>query len=134
MTPFKGGCLCGAVRYIVVEKPIYTYFCHCLDCQKESGSPFVSEVHIPRSSIKISGNMTKYMRTGDSGKIVSRNFCSICGSVVLTEFETDPDRVSIKACGLDDASWLVPDFHIYIKRKQSWIKLNDGLPQHDGDF
>jgi hypothetical protein len=134
MTPYEGGCLCRSVRYVCTEKPIYTYFCHCLDCQKESGAPFVSEVHVPRSSVEITGKMSKYTRTGDSGKLVHRNFCSACGSVILTEFEVEPDKVSIKACSLDDPSWLTPDFHLYIKRKQPWLALSDGLPQYDADF
>jgi hypothetical protein len=53
---------------------------------------------------------------------------------VLTEFDVEPDNVSVKACSLDDASWVKPDFHLYIARKQPWLKLNDGLPQFDGDF
>ena len=127
-------CLCGSVRYVCTAKPIHTFFCHCRDCQKESGAPFVSEVYVPRSSVKITGTMRKYTRTGDSGRSVHRNFCSSCGSVILTEFEVDPDNVAVKACSLDDASWLTPDFHLYITRKQPWLKLSDGLPQFDRDF
>jgi hypothetical protein len=78
--------------------------------------------------------MTKYTRVGDSGKAVHRNFCCGCGSVILTEFEVDPDNVSVKACSLDDPSWLKPDFHLYTTRKQPWLRLSDGLPQYDQDF
>jgi hypothetical protein len=133
-TTFEGGCLCGSVRYVCTAKPVHTFFCHCLDCQKESGAPFVSEVYVPRSSVKITGTMSKYTRTGDSGRSVHRNFCRSCGSVILTEFEVDPASVCVKACSLDDASWLTPDFHLYITRKQPWLKLSDGLPQFDRDF
>jgi len=54
--------------------------------------------------------------------------------VVLTEFDVEPDNVSVKACSLDDPSWVTPNFHLYITRKQPWLKLNDGLPQFAGDF
>ena len=132
--PFQGGCLCGSVRYVCAANPIYAYFCHCLDCQKESGSPFVTELYVPRSSVELTGKTSRYTRTGDSGKSVHRNFCSSCGTVVLTEFDVEPDNVSVKACSLDDPSWVTPNFHLYITRRQPWLKLNDGLPQFDGDF
>lgn len=132
--PYVGGCLCGAVRYTCREKPTHVYFCHCLDCQKESGSPFVTELYLPRPSVTISGMTTRYTRTADTGMAIHRNFCPSCGTVVLTEFDMTPDFVSVKACSLDDASWLVPEFHLYITRKQPWLKLGDGLPQYEKDF
>jgi hypothetical protein len=42
--PSKGGCLCGAVRYHLTAPPNYVYFCHCRDCQRESGSSLVTDV------------------------------------------------------------------------------------------
>jgi hypothetical protein len=135
VTPtYKGGCLCGPIRYVCTAKPVYAYFCHCLDCQKESGSPFVTEVYVPRSSVELTGKTTRYTRIGDSGKSVHRNFCSACGTVVLTEFDVEPDNVSMKACSLDDPAWVTPNLHLYVTRRQPWLKLSDGLPQFDGDF
>lgn len=133
-TPFEGGCLCGSVRYVCAAKPIHTFFCHCLDCQKESGAPFVAEVYVPRSSVQIIGRLNRHTRIGDSGKPVHRNFCSSCGTVILTEFEVEPTNVCIKACSLDDPSWLTPEFHLYITRKQPWLTVGDELPRYEKDF
>src|SRR5258708_11078857 len=103
VTPtYKGGCLCGSVRYVCTAKPVYAYFCHCLDCQTESGSPFVTEGYVPRSSVELTGKTTRYTRTADSGKSVRRNFCSACGTVVLTKLHMEPDDVSLPACSLPD--------------------------------
>ena len=77
---------------------------------------------------------SRYTRTGDSGNPVHRNVCTSCGTVVLTEFEVDPDNLSVKACSVDDPSWVAPNFHLYITKKQPWVSLNDGLPQYDKDF
>ena len=133
-TPFEGGCLCGAVRYVGIAEPIHTFYCHCLDCQKETGGPFATEIYVPAASIQIKGDLTKYTRIGDSGMPVHRNFCMSCGSVVLTEMEVAPAYVCVKACSLDDPSWLTPEFHLYVATKQPWLTISDGLPQHEGDF
>jgi hypothetical protein len=36
----KGGCLCGAVRYVLKSEPQAAAICHCTHCQKQSGSLF----------------------------------------------------------------------------------------------
>jgi hypothetical protein len=131
--PLEGGCLCGAVRYVLSAEPNYVYFCHCRDCQRESGSPFVTDMNVDLAVLRITGQLTRYTRTGDSGKLIHRNFCTICGTTLLTEFDVDPGHVSIKACSLDDPSWLKPDRHLFTSRTQSWLKLNDGLTHYQHD-
>jgi hypothetical protein len=37
--PFSGGCACGSIRYICSRAPVAMLNCHCLDCQRSSGSP-----------------------------------------------------------------------------------------------
>lgn len=129
----EGGCLCGAVRYVLTAQPNFVYFCHCRDCQRESGSPFVTDMDIDKAAVQIAGPLTRYTRTGDSGKSIHRNFCTHCGTTLLTEFDVDPQHVSIKACSLDDPSWVKPDRHLYVCRMQSWVKLTDGLTQYERD-
>lgn len=39
--PFTGHCLCGAVTYVVnVSEPDLVAYCHCDDCQRQSGSTY----------------------------------------------------------------------------------------------
>jgi len=130
---FEGGCLCGSVRYSLTAPPHYVYFCHCRDCQRESGSPFVTDMNVDRASLRITGPMTRYTRTGDSGRSVHRNFCTTCGTTLLTEFDVDPDHVSIKACSLDDPSSLKPDRHLFTSRTQPWLELNDECKRYEHD-
>jgi hypothetical protein len=133
-TPYSGGCLCGAIRYVCTAEPVHVFFCHCRDCQKETGGPFAAEIYVPAESVNIEGNLTRYSRTGDSGKSVQRCFCPHCGSTVFTLFAVDPDHVCIKACSLDDASALHAEFHVYVSSKQPWDLIQDDLPQYPRDF
>ena len=129
----EGGCLCGSVRYVLTAPPNYVYFCHCRDCQRESGSPFVTDMNVDRASLRISGPLTRYTRTGDSGRSVHRNFCTSCGTTLLTEFDVDPEHVAIKACSLDDPSGLEPDRHLFTVRKQPWLELHDERKRYEHD-
>src|SRR3954466_15378005 len=39
--PREGGCACGSVRYRLASDPMFTHCCHCLNCQRQTGSAFV---------------------------------------------------------------------------------------------
>ncbi len=126
----EGGCHCGAVRYAFSKAPELTFYCHCRDCQRTSGGPFSVELMLDGSDFTISGPMGSYVVTGDSGKLVTRWFCSECGSGLYLEAEADPGYVFVKAGTLDDAGWVAPDMHIYTATKQPWLTLGDQLPRH----
>lgn len=134
MSTLFGGCLCRSVRYEIRSVPIHTFYCHCTDCQKETGGPFATELFLKAESVSVSGKMVSYEVVGDSGKIVTRKFCGICGCPIVTIFESDPDHICIKACSLDDAGWLKPEFHLYMKSKQPWYEIADDLPRYQGDM
>lgn len=135
-TRFTGGCLCGAVRYEATAEPELTLFCHCTQCQKESGSPFSAEVIVPRTAVSIEGEMSEYDAIADSGSKVTRKFCGVCGCPILLEFEREDyrDTVCITAGSLDDASWVQPQVHVFTATKQPWVHISDDLPQFEGDM
>lgn len=127
---YEGGCHCGAVRYTCTKEPEFTFYCHCNDCQRTTGSPFSMELMIDELSFKIDGFVQSYVVTGDSGKPVTRWFCSDCGSGIHLECEANPGYIFLKVGTLDDASWVTPQMHIFTAAKQPWIQIDDGLPQY----
>ena len=90
------------------------------------------ELMIADHGFKIEGPLNSYVVTGDSGKPVTRWYCSICGSGIYLESAADPGYVFLKVGSLDDASWVKPEMHIYTAAKQPWTQLADGLPEHEG--
>jgi len=128
---YEGGCHCGAIRYSCTKEPELTFFCHCRDCQRTTGSPFSMELMIDQSCFEIDGPLKSYVVVGDSGKPVTRWNCTQCGSGIYLEGEADPGYVFLKVGSLDDASWVAPEMHIYTVAKQPWIKIDDNLPQYE---
>ncbi len=90
-------------------------------------------MNIDAAALQVAGPLKRYTRTGDSGKSIHRNFCILCGTTLLTEFDVDPEHVSIKACSLHDPSWLKADRHLFTSRSQPWLKLDDALMQYERD-
>src|SRR5262252_9413236 len=68
--PLIGGCLCGSVRYEVHTAPRSTFYCHCRDCQKETGGPYATEIYVAHEALKIAGPRVSFAVIGESGKEV----------------------------------------------------------------
>ena len=95
--PFSGGCICGAVRYECLAEPVVSGFCHCRDCQRETGSAFGTTLFVPRNAVTIVGEVKYYDGKGDSGNIVSRGFCPTCGARLFGKPALLPELLAIRA-------------------------------------
>lgn len=124
-----GGCHCGAVRYRCAGEPEGVFFCHCLDCQRTSGSAFSMEVMVQRDAFDVEGELTRYEITTETGDQVTRCHCPTCGSGIYLDAKSDPVHLFVKVGSLDDPGAVTPQMHIFTKYRQSWLEINDGLPQ-----
>ncbi len=124
--PFTGGCMCGAIRYECSAEPIFMGNCHCRDCQQATGTAFAAEILVPHNAVTITGDVKYYDVTGDSGGIVSRGFCPICGSRLFSKI---PELMGITAGSLDDPSWFQPGMDFYTASAQPWDYMNPDLPK-----
>ncbi len=123
--PLKGGCQCGAVRYVLTNKPIVFYICHCTRCQKQSSSAFGESFRVYAADLEVAGEMKTLQRTAPSGFTFSCDFCPNCGSRLFHQREENEAVVNIKAGSLDDTSWLKPAGHIWTSSKQAWVIIPD---------
>ena len=120
-----GGCLCGKIRYTLNAEPLLCVTCHCKNCQRQAGSALSIIIGVPEDAVVVTGEVTTYNDTGDSGATVRRQFCNTCGSPVFTRIDSPPGMMFIKAGTLDDTAGLQPAFHCYTKSKQAWVDLGD---------
>ena len=126
MDKLAGGCLCGAVRYRVAGDAAFQVVCHCRNCQKQAGSAFSVIVGAAKAAMTLTGALTTYEDRGETGGVVLRRFCPLCGSPVLSEADAAPGLVLIKAGTLDDASWLDPSMHVWCSSAQPWSPIPEG--------
>jgi hypothetical protein len=49
----EGGCSCGAVRYRLASDPLFVHCCHCLNCQRQTGSAFVVNLLIEADRVEV---------------------------------------------------------------------------------
>src|SRR3954453_22984401 len=119
-----GGCLCGAVRYVVRGEPVHVGRCHCADCRKESGSAFTIYAQWPVEAFELEG-------TGELVVYEGRGFCPRCGSRLLNPPDPEDSLIEIRIGTLDDAPFdLRPEAEIWVKRREPWLAAVDGATQH----
>ena len=121
----EGGCLCGAVHYLVRGPLRPVVACHCTQCRKSSGH-HVAATSCARADIEITGKVTWY-RSSDTAR---RGFCGICGSNLF--WDGAGENLSIFAGTLDGKTGLTMAGHIFCADKGDYYEISDGLPQADG--
>lgn len=124
----SGGCLCGAVRYEINGPLFKAGNCHCLGCQKLSGSGHAFHALFPEEAFTVTGKTQGYKWTADSGNTNTTEFCPVCGSPLFARNSGFPGMVTLRVASLDDPAQIMPQMAVYLKRRQPWDVLDRSLP------
>src|SRR6185436_11588238 len=117
----SGGCLCGAVRYEATGELYNITHCHCLDCRRSSGAPFVTWASLRREKFRITKGQPRELRWAER----LRSFCGDCGTPLVFMTGPDADEVDITVCSLDEPHRVSPTDHTWTEDRLPWIKLAD---------
>jgi len=129
--PYRGSCLCNAIRFEVDEFEPRTGNCHCSMCRKFHGAAYATIAEAKRNHFRwICGQELIKGYTAENG--TTRSFCANCGSsLTFASPEADPDLVEIALGGFDDEVPVRPDAHIYVASAAKWALPEDDLPQFE---
>jgi hypothetical protein len=127
-SPAEGGCSCGAVRYRLLSEPLFTHCCHCLNCQRQTGSAFVINLLIETDRVELLAGAAQAVdvpRDDGSSQRIFR--CPVCQVAVYSQYGR-PEVRFVRGGTLDDPSQVSPDVHIFTRSKLSWVALPDAVP------
>lgn len=129
--PCEGGCSCGAIRYRLTSDPLFTHCCHCLNCQRQTGSAFVINLLIEADRVELlAGDPLPVDVPRDDGSSQRIFRCPTCQIAVFSRYSRS-DVLFVRAGTLDDPSGVVPDVHIFTRSKLGWIALPESVPAFD---
>jgi hypothetical protein len=97
--------------------------CHCLDCQKRTGSAFGYQARFPADQVTVEGEMKEFERPGDSGHTVTFRFCPLCGSTVYWTLPSQPGLIAVAVGAFADADYPPPWFSVYERRRHEWVEV-----------
>jgi hypothetical protein len=116
----KGSCACGACTVELRGEPAMVLQCHCLNCQKSSGTGHVPFAGFHESQVTIKGKTKAYSYKADSGNTATSNFCPECGSPVFATTTGFPGVIAIRLGTMEDSSAFAPQMRVYDKRVRRW--------------
>jgi hypothetical protein len=126
-----GGCSCGAVRYRLTTDPLFVHCCHCLNCQRQTGSAFVVNLLIESDRVELVAGAPQTVDVPrDDGSKQKIYRCPECQVAVFSDHGR-PEVLFVRAGTLDDPAGVRPDVHIYTRSKVGWIALPDSTPAFD---
>ncbi len=127
MSTQAAACSCGQLRVICEGAPLRVSLCHCLECQKRTGSLFGVAARFTREHVTIEGRATKYQRRGDDGNLVDFHFCPDCGSTVWWELDVQPGVIAVAVGAFADPDFPMPARSVYQDRRHRWLELPEKI-------
>ena len=124
----EGGCACTFVRYRLTAPPMIVHCCHCLNCQRQTGSAFVINVVLEEAHVQLlRGEPVPVEVPRDDGRMQRVFRCPTC-QIALWSYYTLPRMAFVRAGTLDVPSSVTPDVHIFTRSKLPWVELPPTAP------
>lgn len=126
-------CSCGQLRLTSQGEPVRISICHCLECQKRTGSVFAGQARFPRAAVTVTGNSATWSRTGESGSTATFHFCATCSAIVYWDMDAFPDFVAVPVGAFADPAFPPPTVAVYEGRQHPWTSAIGELPMERWD-
>jgi hypothetical protein len=131
MKSHEAACSCGQLRAVAEGDPVGVTVCHCLACQRRTGSAFGVQARFARDRVTVSGDWQEYLRHGDDdGELRRFRFCGHCGATVFYDYGSGPDAVVIPVGSFADPTFAAPQRSIYESRRHPWAMIAGGSVGH----
>ena len=123
----EGGCSCGAVRYRLTSDPLFVHCCHCLNCQRQTGSAFVINLLIEADRVDVLAGEPQRVDVPRGTKKQKIWRCPDCQVALFSQYTSARLRF-VRGGTLDDPASVEPDVHIYTRSKLPWVALPESTP------
>lgn len=125
-------CCCGQLRIEVDGEPRGVGVCHCLACQRRTGSVFAALARFA-APFRATGRATEYVRSGDHGARFRFRFCPVCGTTLFHTEEGEERFVSVAVGAFADPAFPAPQVSVYDRRRHAWVRLPEGITAYHED-
>ena len=123
MTHRTASCSCGQLQAHVTADPTRISVCHCLACQRRTGSVFGAQARFPAESVTVAGGSKEFVRVGDEGTRSTFRFCPDCGSTVYWTSEGLENSIAVPIGAFADPRFPSPKVSVYEERMHGWVSM-----------
>ena len=106
--------------------------CHCLACQRRTGSPFGAQARFAAENVSIIGRRTEFVRTSDEdGERRTFRFCPDCGATVYYTTGDSADTIAVPVGAFADPAFPPPKVSVYEIRRHPWVAVPEDAEHFD---
>jgi hypothetical protein len=127
----EASCSCGQLTLTAEGDPIRISMCHCLACQRRTGSAFGIQARFPADRVRVAGRSTEYVRISDEGDERTFRFCPDCGATVFWTLAAVPDVIAVPIGAFAEPTFPPPRVSVYGSRRHPWVSLPDTVVDDD---
>jgi hypothetical protein len=120
-------CSCGQLTATVSGEPLRVSICHCLACQRRTGSVFGAQARFRADEVEVRGESKTWVRVGDEGSRARFHFCPACGATVCYTVEGMEESIVVPVGAFADPTFPAPTFSVYEERMHAWVALPEGI-------
>jgi hypothetical protein len=133
-TTREAACSCGQLRLEVEGDPFAISICHCLACQRRTGSAFGMQAGFRPGQVRVDGRYTDYSRISDEADRKEHvfHFCPDCGSTVFYTEPDEPEHFVVMVGAFADPTFPPPTESSYDERRHPWLTLPEAMERYGG--
>jgi hypothetical protein len=122
-TSMKAECQCGQLSVALPGPSAAVVACHCIDCQRRSGSPFGVLAYYPADQLVIAGEAKRFERPTATGGVFASFFCPACGSTVYAKAAKHPTLIGVAVGAIADPGFPAPVRSVWEQSMHPWAAL-----------
>jgi hypothetical protein len=128
----EAACHCGQLRVETTGEPFAVSICHCLACQRRTGSAFGMQAGFKAEQVRVTGRYRDFSRVSDEADRKEHvfHFCPDCGAQVFYTEPSEPELVVVSVGSFADPSFPPPTESGYDSRRHPWVRLPDSIQRH----
>ena len=123
MNPRTARCSCGSVQVVVEGEPASVVACHCVDCQRRTGSVLGVGAYYPDERITITGVTREFVRPTDAGNPFSTHFCPTCGTSIFWSSARNPGMTGVAVGTFADPAFPAPVRSVWERSRHAWMAV-----------
>jgi hypothetical protein len=124
----RGRCLCGQTTYEISAPAGLTCLCHCEDCRRASGAPFVAWTFFPAGSLRWTAQTPRLLHFASR----ERTFCPDCGTPLSFFDPSLPHQYEVTTCSLENPENYPPTAQDWPQDRLPWMDHAADLPNLTG--
>ena len=125
----RAQCSCGSLSVRTLGAPTIVAVCHCIECQRRTGSAFGVSTWFNIEQVQFEGESKSYIRTASENRKLITEFCPICGTSLYWQADLRPGMIAVALGAFGDPDFPMPTRSIWEINRHKWVDFSCELTQ-----